>query len=142
MKINESDKSYRKPYLADMPNNWWSKLRYYLFYIVRESTAFFMLWISIVLMYGVICAQVNEVGRDEFYRFIFFLQNPIVIVINILALIAALIHSFTWFNLAPKATNIIFAGKKLSATPMVIGFWLVTIILSVMLLLLVLGYFR
>jgi len=142
MKINEPDKSYRKPYLTNIPNNWWLKLRYYLFYIVRESTSFFMLWISIVLMYGVICAHTNEMGRDEFYRFIFFLRHPVVVALNVLALMAALLHSITWFNLAPKATNIVLAGKKLPAILIISGFWLITLVVSMALLLLIFGYFK
>ncbi|WP_392562795.1 hypothetical protein RHO12_04755 [Orbus sturtevantii] len=142
MKINETDESYRKPCSANIPNNWWLKLRYYLFYTVRESTSFFMLWVSIVLMYGVICTNTNEMGRDEFYRFIFFLQHPVVIVLNVLSLVAALFHSITWFNLVPKATNIVLSRKKLSPILVTIGFWLVTIAVSTALLLLVFGYFK
>ncbi|WP_392551776.1 hypothetical protein RHO14_09885 [Orbus wheelerorum] len=142
MKINQSDKSYRKPNLTDMPNNCWLRSRYYLCYIARASTSFFMLWISIVLMYGVICAHTNEMGRDEFYRFIFFLQHPVVIVLNVLALMAALRHSIIWFNIVPKATNTRLSGKKLPALLITSGLWLLTIVVSTALLLLVFGYFK
>lgn len=123
MNSSESDKLYRKPHLNQMESNWWLKLRCYFFYILRESTAFFMIWTSLVLMFGVVCSHINEMGQNEFYRFIFFLQHPVVIVINTLALLSALIHSLTWFNLAPKAMNIIIAGKK--NTKYVIYAWIV-----------------
>lgn len=141
MTIEQKDKSYRKPYRQTIPPHWWRKSNHYLFYIIRESTAFFMLWVSIILMYGVICAHTNEMGQDEFYRFIFFLQHPIVVVLNVLTLLAALIHSITWFNLVPKAINIVIANKKPPARLFIITLWLITIVISTALLLLILGYF-
>ncbi|WP_392560428.1 fumarate reductase subunit C [Orbus mooreae] len=142
MNSSESDKSYRKPHLNQMESNWWLKLRYYFFYILRESTAFFMIWTSLVLMFGVVCSHINEMGQNEFYRFIFFLQHPVVIVINTLALLSALIHSLTWFNLAPKAMNIIIAGKKTPNMLFTLGLWCITIIISTIMLLLIFGYFK
>lgn len=142
MNIDNQNKSYRNPHSTPIDRSWWRKLSYFTFYIMRESTAFFMIWVSIVLMYGVVCAHTNEVGQDEFYRFIFFLQHPVVVVINILALCAALLHTVTWFNLAPKATNIVIAAKKLPALMFVVGLWFITLAVSMYLLLTVYGYFR
>lgn len=142
MSTNDSQKSYRKPHVAKIEGNWWLKSRYYLFYIIRESTAFAMIWLSMVLMFGVICAKTNDLGQDEFYRFIFFLQNPFVIALNVLALMATLFHSITWFNLAPKAINVVIAGKQPPTWFFIIALWSITIIVSIIMLLLVLGYFR
>lgn len=133
---------YRKPYQPPMNKSWWRQLPYYIFYIMRESTAFFMLWISIILTFGIICAYPNAQGVNEFYRFIFFLQNPIVVVINILALVAALFHTLTWFNLMPKAVNIVIAAKKPPAALFIIGLWVIMMVVSSVILYAVFGYFR
>ena len=34
------------------------------------------------------------------------LQNPVIVIINLITLAAALLHTKTWFELAPKAANI------------------------------------
>lgn len=122
--------SYRKPYQAEMPANWSLKLRFYLFYMIRESSAFFMIWFSLVLMFGIICSYTNAQGQDEFYRFIFFLRHPLVIVLNSLTLLAALLHTVTWFNLAPKAINVVIAGQKPPARLWICILWGGTLLLS------------
>lgn len=130
-----SDKpSYRKPYSPDMPANWWQKVVFYRCYILRESTAIFMIWFSMLLMYGVTCIHSNE-----FYRFIFFLRNPIVIGLNTITLLAALLHTVTWFNLAPKAANVVVRDRKLPAIVSITLLWGVAIAASIVLFVLVLG---
>lgn len=134
--MNKSE-SYKSS-IANKETSWWLKSCCYLSYICRKSAAFFMIWISIVLMFGVVCSHTNEMGQDEFYRFIFFLQHPFVIVVNVLALISMLFHTLTWFNF-----NHFTAGGKRSANILsVLGLWVITIVISVAMLLLVFGYFR
>ncbi|STF68512.1 fumarate reductase subunit C [Escherichia coli] len=48
-------------------------------------------------------------GRD----FVDFLQNPVIVIINLITLAAALLHTKTWFELAPKAANIIVKDEKM-----------------------------
>lgn len=122
--------TYRKPYQPKMEKRWWLKLPYYFFYIIRESTAFFMIWVSMVLMFGVICAHTNELGQDEFFRFIFFLRSPFAIVMNILALLAALLHTITWFNLVPKAVSVVILGQKPPAILLISSMWIMTLLAS------------
>lgn len=40
------------------------------------------------------------------------LQNPVIVIINLITLAAALLHTKTWFELAPKAANIIVKDEK------------------------------
>ncbi|RKS85242.1 fumarate reductase subunit C [Orbus hercynius] len=119
-----------------------SALRHHVYYLIGQSNAFFMLWISIILMFGVICARPNEIGQTEFYRFIFFLQNPIVVVLNSLALLAALYHSIMWFNLFPNVSLLKPTASKQRSILLIISVWLFAIVVSVILLLLVFGYFK
>ena len=44
--------------------------------IIDKLTPFSMIWVSLVLMYGVICMYTNRMGQDEFYRFYLFLTKP------------------------------------------------------------------
>lgn len=60
---------------------------------IQNLVVFAMLWLNIVLVYGVICAHTNQLGQDEFYRFLFFLRHPVVIILNSLSLIVAILFS-------------------------------------------------
>lgn len=114
----------RKPYVREMKPTWWKNLGFYKFYMLREGTAIPQVWFSIVLLVGLF----NPVG------FIHFLQNPIVLLLNIIALAATLLHAKTWFELAPKAVNIVHKNKQLPADLLVKALWGVTAVVSVIIL--------
>lgn len=99
----------RKAYVRPMPSTWWKKLPFYRFYMLREGTAIPAVWFSLELMYGVYALKH---GPEAWASFVGFLQNPIIVVLNLIVLAAALLHTKTWFELAPKAANIIVKGEK------------------------------
>ncbi len=103
--------------------------------IIDKLTAFSMIWVSMVLMYGVICMYTNAMGQDEFYRFIFFLQSPLAVIINVIALLLALFHSINWFRLIAKVVFKQTTHKKGWVYLLVIGLCVVTLLLSYCLLL-------
>ena len=55
-------------------------------------------------------------------------------IITGLALAAALLHTKTWFELAPKAANIIVKSEKMGPEPIIKGLWVVTAVVSVVIL--------
>ncbi|NDJ59195.1 fumarate reductase subunit FrdC [Enterobacteriaceae bacterium 4M9] len=122
----------RKPYVRPMPANWWQKLGFYRFYMLREGTALPAVWFSIVLIFGLFALK-N--GAESWAGFVGFLQNPVVVIINLIALAAALLHTKTWFELAPKAANIIVKDEKMGPEPIIKGLWGVTIVVTVVILL-------
>lgn len=99
----------RKPYVRPMTSTWWKKLPFYRFYMVREGTAVPAVWFSIVLIYGLFALKH---GAESWAGYIGFLQNPVVVILNLITLAAALLHTKTWFELAPKAANVIIKGEK------------------------------
>lgn len=103
--------------------------------IIDKLTAFSMIWVSMVLMYGVICMYTNAMGQDEFYRFIFFLQSPLAVIINVIALLLALFHSINWFRLIAKVVFKQTTHKKGQVYLLIIGLCVVTLLLSYCLLL-------
>lgn len=106
--------------------------------IINKLIPFAMLWGSLMLMYGVICMYTNNMGQDEFYRFIFFLRSPFVVVLNCLALLVAICHSISWFNLVPKVIFSTRSNKRAQDYLFTIGLWSVTIAISICLVLFVL----
>lgn len=109
-----------------------------IFSIISKITPFSTLWISFVLTYGAVCMYTNEVGQDEFYRFIFFLQKPVVVVLNCVALLSALLHSIIWFLKAPKALLLTTDNKQTQAWLLITCLWIITIAVSVLLIKLIL----
>lgn len=99
----------RKPYVRPMTSTWWKKLPFYRFYMLREGTAVPAVWFSIELIFGLFALK-N--GPEAWAGFVDFLQNPVIMIINLITLAAALLHTKTWFELAPKAANIIVKDEK------------------------------
>jgi len=114
-----------------MPSSWWKSLPFYRFYMLREGTAIAAVWFSIVLIYGLFSLKH---GPDSWAGFVSFLQNPIVLILNLIALAAALLHTKTWFELAPKASIIIVKDEKMGPEPIVKGLWVVTAVVTVVIL--------
>ncbi|OCG47192.1 hypothetical protein A9G34_02305 [Gilliamella sp. Choc4-2] len=106
------------------------------FSIFIKLTPFSMIWVSFVLTYGVICMYTNAAGQDEFYRFIFFLQKPIVIILNSVALLLALAHSLMWFKQMP---NLLMFKSKPQSFLLIASLWLITIMGSAWLIIVVLS---
>jgi len=121
----------RKPYVRPMTLTWWQKLGFYRFYMLREGTAVPTVWFSLVLIYGLFALKG---GPDSWMGFVSFLQNPIVVILNIITLAAALLHTKTWFELAPKAANIIVKDEKMGPEPVIKGLWAVTAVATVVIL--------
>ncbi|MCA6221284.1 fumarate reductase subunit FrdC [Photorhabdus antumapuensis] len=121
----------RKPYIRSMAPNWWQKLGFYRFYILRESTAATTMWFSILLIYGLFALKGGAQSWDEFVTF---LQNPVILLINIITLLGALLHTKTWFELAPKAANVVIKGEKMGPEPVIKLLWAVTIIVTTIIL--------
>lgn len=123
----------RKKYVREMKPTWWKSWDFYKFYVLRESTAVPTIWFCLVLLYGLICLGKGTFGS----AFVGFLQNPIVIILNIITLGAALLHSFTFFNMTPQMVNIIVKNQRLDVKLASKVFWGITAVVSVLTLILV-----
>ena len=121
----------RKPYVRPMPSTWWKSLPFYRFYMLREGTALPTVWFSIVLIFGLFALKH---GPESWAGFVSFLQNPIVVILNLITLAAALLHTKTWFELAPKAANVIIKDEKLKPEPIIKGLWAVTVLVTLVIL--------
>lgn len=76
--------------------------------MLREGTAVPAVWFSIELIFGLFALK-NGGSLGGIRRL---LQNPVIVIINLITLAAALLHTKTWFELAPKAANIIVKDEK------------------------------
>ena len=121
----------RKPYVRPMTSTWWKDLPLYRFYMLREGTAVPAVWFSIELIFGLFALK-N--GPEAWAGFVDFLQNPVIVIINLITLAAALLHTKTWFELAPKAANIIVKDEKMGPEPIIKSLWAVTVVATIVIL--------
>ncbi len=117
--------SKRKAYVRPISPVWWQKSGFYRFYMLREGTAIPALWFSVELIFALYALKQ---GADSWHGFIVFLQHPITLLLNVMALLGALLHSKTWFELAPKATILIIKEQKMAAKPVIVLLWTITVL--------------
>lgn len=123
----------RKAYVREVNATWWKKLDFYKMYMVREATCLLTIWFCIVLFYGAITLGKGTFASD----FVSFLQNPLVVVLNIVSLAAMLYHAATLFTMTPHVMSVMVKDKYLPAT---IGrniLWAATGVISLIALVLV-----
>jgi fumarate reductase subunit C len=104
--------TYRKP----VSRLWWTKKRSYFLFAMRELSSVFVAWFAVFLM-----VMVFAIGRGEasYQRFLDFATSPIVIVVNIVALAFAVLHTVTWFILTSQAMVVRLGGRLVPAVKMV-----------------------
>ncbi|ABM04967.1 fumarate reductase, subunit C [Psychromonas ingrahamii 37] len=102
--------SKRKPYVRELPINWWMKNAFYTKYMIREGSSIFITLYSLILTWGVF--RLSQ-GEAAFNAWMAALHNPLSIMLHLIALALALYHTVTWFSLAPKAIALWIRGKRL-----------------------------
>ena len=104
--------TYRKP----VSRLWWTKKRSYFMFVMRELSSVFVAWFAVFLM-----VMLFAIGRGEasYQRFLDFAASPIVIVVNIVALAFAVLHTVTWFILTSQAMVVRLGGRLVPAVKMV-----------------------
>ena len=90
----------RKPYERVMTMRWILRHPRYLRYMAREFSCLFIGAWTLMMVWGL--KQLAE-GRASWDAFLEMLRSPWSIAFHALVLGFSLYHTFTWFNLTPKA---------------------------------------
>lgn len=93
--------SKRKKYVREITPTWWKSWDFYKFYMLREATALPTVWFCFVLLKGVFALGANTFETS----FVEFLQNPVVIILNLISLAALLLHAFTLFTMTGEVMS-------------------------------------
>lgn len=110
--------SKRKPYVQELPTDWWMKQLFYTKYMIREGSSVFITIYSLILAWGLL--RLSQ-GEAAFNAWMSSLQHPAMIIVHVIALGLALYHTVTWFALAPKAVDLWIKGKRLDDKAIVTG---------------------
>lgn len=87
---------YRKP----VSTFWWLRRRSYLIFVLRELSSVFVAWFVVFLL---LLVHAVSSGSEEYQRFLSWSASGWVLALNTIALLFVLLHTVTWFDLAPKA---------------------------------------
>lgn len=87
---------YRKP----VSTFWWVRRRSYLIFVLRELSSVFVAWFVVFLL---LLVHAVSSGSEEYQRFLSWSASGWVVALNTIALLFVLLHTVTWFDLAPKA---------------------------------------
>ena len=91
----------RKPYIRKMSKtNWFFSQPRYMRYMAREVTCIFILAYTILLIFAL---KNLADGPEAYAGFLEALNSPLGILFNLAALVAAVYHSTSWFNVTPQA---------------------------------------
>lgn len=95
--------------------NWFLARPAYILFMIREITAVFVGAYLILLL--VVLSKLGN-GEVAFAELLHTLRSPFWMALHAVALIAAIWHSITWFNLTPKVMPF-FVGENRVADPLV-----------------------
>lgn len=94
----------RAPYIREIPKfRWFFRQSRYVRYMTRELSCLFIGAYTLLLVVGI---ERLSAGRAAYEAFLQALGNPVSILFHVVALVFAVYHSVTWFNLTPKALPI------------------------------------
>lgn len=96
---------YRPP----ISTYWWLGKWAYVKFILRELSSVAVAWTVALTLYQ-ISALVR--GPEAYSRFTDRMSSPVMIAVNVVAFAFLLLHSITWFNLAPKAMVVRVGGRR------------------------------
>lgn len=110
----------RKPYHHRQPDNWYTQNTFFKLYMLRELTSVTTALAALNLFWGIAALAGSF---DSWMSWIRFQTNPFIILINLIAVVASLYNSKTWFEAIPKAMPIQRGTKFVPASVLIKGAW-------------------
>ncbi|MGF1706657.1 fumarate reductase subunit FrdC [Enterovibrio baiacu] len=123
--------SNRKPYVREMKRTWWKDHPFYRMYMVREATILPLIFFTAFLTFGL---GSLVMGESAWQSWLSFMANPVVIAINIVALLGSLYHAQTFFSMMPQVMPLRIGGKKLDKKIIVLAQWAAVAVISAVIL--------
>ena len=117
-----------KPYVRPIPATWWLKRAPYLLFMLREFSAVFIA--AYAVWFLMLLHRLSQ-GPEAFQAYIAGLQSPLAILLHVVALAFALLHTITWFQATPKAMVLRRGEDRLPNAAVIVPNYLAWIVLSV-----------
>src|SRR6516225_6222783 len=107
---------------------WWLHRWPYLKFILRELSSVFVAWFVVIALLQIKALKNGPTAYTEFQER---LRSPILVAVNVVALLFVIFHAATWFNLTPKAMPLRLGGKRVPSLFIVAPSYLVWLAISV-----------
>jgi fumarate reductase subunit C len=118
----------RRPFIREVSRTrWYLRHPRYMRYMTREVTCIFIAIYTVILIVGF--GRLTE-GQAAYEGFLQALRTPGSIAFHVAALVFSLYHSFTWFNLAPKAMPVRIGGRALPHAAIAGAHYIVWVLLT------------
>jgi fumarate reductase subunit C len=88
---------------------WWLGEWHYLKFILRELSSVF---VAVFVIETLFMLSSLRDGPEAYAYFQQVMRNPLLIVLNIVSFLFVVLHTITWFNLAPSAMPVRMGGKR------------------------------
>ena len=95
--------------------------------MLREISCVFVAWFVVYLL---LLVHAIGAGQDSYGRFLDWSANPLVVALNVVALIFLLLHAVTWFGSAPRAIVPHFRGRRVPASAVLAGHYAAWFVVS------------
>jgi fumarate reductase subunit C len=114
---------------------WWMHKPSYLLFVLRELSSVFVAWFVVVTLF--FAWSVGQ-GEEQYERFVDLAANPLIVVVNLVALAFLLLHTVTWFNLTPQAMPLRvpkalpggYGGRRVPAVAVIAAQWAAFVVIS------------
>ncbi len=127
--------SARNTYMRPMAG-WYRRNPRFLAYLLREGTSVFVALYAVILLWGLTALSG---GPESFERWQAFLASPLSVLLHLVILAAALYHTWSWFQVAPKATPpLVLGGKPVPDSAIIGGGYATCAVVSLVILVLAL----
>jgi len=127
----------RRPYLRETSKTgWWLEQPRYIRYMAREMSALFIGIYALILIVGLFRLSQGEVAYEAFLAAV---EGPAGQVFAVVTIVFAVYHTYTWFEVTPKAMPLTFGGKRVPGAVIVAAHWIGFLVVSAAMWLLVGG---
>jgi fumarate reductase subunit C len=116
---------------------WWLSKRSYLLFVLRELSSVFVAWFVVFLLLFV---RAVLQGDTQYQSFLAWAATPVVVLVNVVALLFLILHTVTWFGLTPQAIPARLRGRPVPAAGVVASQYVGWAVVSAFVFWLVVGW--
>lgn len=111
----------RRPYVREpSKTRWWLQQPRYIRYMMREISSLFIGVYVLILIAGLY--QLSK-GQAAYEAFLVAVKGPAGQVFAVVAMFFAAYHTYTWFQVTPKAMPLMMGSKRVPGAIIIAAHW-------------------
>lgn len=119
---------YQPRWFRSRPSTFWFlERRSYLLFVLRELSSLFVAWFVAFLL---LLLRAIAGGPGAYQEFVAWSGQPWLLALNVVALLFVVLHTITWFALAPDAIVLRVRGRRVSRRSIVAAHYAVWVVVS------------